>query len=361
MWRDRVLVGVLVALTLVQGALKPEVPHRAVWVLVTVAILVTLPWRRTKPLPTVTVAFLASAVTTVLLGGEQSGIDTMAAMLLLPYALFRWASGRDIVIGSVVVLAGAGVGIVTAGLRAADALGGLTVLSSAIALGLALRYRARAKARELDQVKLMERERLARELHDTVAHHVSAIAIRAQAGLATAAARPEAATDALRVIETEAARTLTEMRTIVRALRMDRPPDVIDLHPNPGIADLERLTRGPGDGPSVEVECRGPVDYLSPAVGAAIFRLAQESVTNALRHAENATRVRVRVAAEDTTVRLLVCDDGDSRPGRTIPMAGFGISGMIERAALLGGTCAAGPSPGRGWMVTAMLPREAGS
>ncbi|BCJ73657.1 hypothetical protein CS0771_32010 [Catellatospora sp. IY07-71] len=86
-------------------------------------------------------------------------------------------------------------------------------------LGLARRYRIHARTREHDQVRLVERAQLARDLHDTVAHHVSAIAIRAQAGLAAAPARPEAATDALRLIEAEASRVLAEMRAMVRVLR----------------------------------------------------------------------------------------------------------------------------------------------
>src|SRR6266851_8412303 len=83
-----------------------------------------------------------------------------------------------------------------------------------------------ARGCELDRVQLLERERLARDLHDTVAHHVSAIAIRAQAGLATAASRPDAAAEALRVIEAEASSTLTQMRSMVRVLRRNEPADV---------------------------------------------------------------------------------------------------------------------------------------
>ncbi|MEV4082696.1 ATP-binding protein, partial [Nonomuraea fuscirosea] len=84
---------------------------------------------------------------------------------------------------------------------------------------------------------------------------------------------------------------------------------------------------------------------------------AQESVTNARRHARHATRIEVRVAADDSSVRLRVSDDGDSTATRPAPSPGYGLLGMIERADLLGGTCEAGPNPGRGWTVTAVLPR----
>ncbi|WP_245562610.1 sensor histidine kinase [Nocardia araoensis] len=316
----------------------------------------TLLWRRNRPLLMIGIAFIGSTSATVLLGGDQSDIATMGAMLLLPYALYRWGSGRDIVLGSAIVFPSAGIAMLTGGLHAADAAGAFLVLFAAVALGLAFRYRARAKARELDQVKLVERERLARDLHDTVAHHVSAIAIRAQAGLVTAESAPGAAVEALRVIEAEAARTLAEMRAIVRVLRRDRPDDEADRSPSP-ITDLARLAGPTGNGPSVEVEISGDVSDLPTTVGTAIYRLAQESITNAVRHARHATRVEVRVTTDDTAVRLLVRDDGDGGPARPAGSPGYGLAGMAERARLLGGRCEAGPNSGRGWTVTAVLPR----
>jgi signal transduction histidine kinase len=219
-------------------------------------------------------------------------------------------------------------------------------------VGAAFRFRARDRARELDQVKLLERERLARDLHDTVAHHVSAIAIRAQAGLATAPSQPGAAADALRVIEGEATRTLTEMRTMVRFLRQHQPAE---LSPGPRIADIAQLADPARQGPAVDVALAGDLDDLPPSVGATVYRLAQESVTNALRHARNATRIEVRVTGDDTSVHLRVSDDGEATGAPTTP--GYGLIGMTERAALLGGSCKAGPGPGRGWTVTAVLPR----
>ncbi|MQY30814.1 hypothetical protein NRB56_64180 [Nocardia sp. RB56] len=345
------------ALAIIEGVVRQDVPYRAIWVPVVVAMTLTLLWRRSRPVPMIIVAFAGSATVTVLLGGAQSHIDAAGAVLLLPYALYRWGSGRDIVLGSSVVAAGAGVGIVAAGLAGADAAAGLFVLVSAVALGSAFRYRARAKVREFEQVKLMERERLARDLHDTVAHHVSAIAIRAQAGLATEESTPGAAVDALRLIETEAALTLTEMRSIVRALRHDRPSDDENCFPTPGLADLARLAELAGDGPAVAVEIGGGVTDLPATVGTALHRMAQEAITNAMRHARNATRVEVRIDADDTEVRLLVRDDGDAGRALLAGPAGYGLIGMAERAGLLGGTCEAGPNPGRGWTVTAVLPR----
>jgi signal transduction histidine kinase len=351
-----VLVGVLVPLAVLEGVLRTELPNRGVWVPLAVGLVITLLWRRTRPLLVVVLAVGSTATINVLLGGEQSGMYTMAAMLLLPYALFRWGSGRETVIGATILFVAVGTATSAAG-SLSDAIAGVTVVSASLALGLAFRYRAWARIRELDRVKLLERERLARDLHDTVAHHVSAMAIRAQAGLATAASTPDAAVDALRLIEAEAARTLAEMRAIVHALRRKQPADEAQFGPTPGIGDLERLARSAGAGPSVDVRVNGEVDDLPPAVGTAIFRLAQESVTNAVRHARDATRVEVRVTTDDRSVRLRVTDDGDAAHARSTAASGYGIPGMIERADLLGGTCEAGPNPDRGWTVTAVLPR----
>ncbi len=349
-------MGVFLGLVVLEGLVRPELPHRVLWMIVGVAIVPTLLWRRTKPVEMVTIAFVISAAGTVLSGEEQSNMRSLAVLLLLPYALVRWGSGREVLLGSVVVLVTVVFSLAISDLTAADVAGGLIVVFAVVAVGLALRYRAGAKARELDQVKLLERERLARDLHDSVAHHVSAIVIRAQAGVVTAASRPDAAVDALRLIEAEATRTLGEMRAMVHMLRRDHPDH--DGDPSPGIGDVDGLARTAGHGPSVDVEIIGDVADLPAALGTAVYRLAQESVTNALRHARNATHVQVRIDADDTAVRLLVFDDGDSVRG-PVP-SGYGLLGMSERAALLGGACEAGPQPGRGWRVSASLPYAAG-
>jgi len=222
----------------------------------------------------------------------------------------------------------------------------------AAALGAAARYRARIRIRDIDQAKAREREQLARELHDTVAHHVSGIAIQAQAGRAIAASHPERAIEALGTIEDAATRTLTELRAIVGVLRA---PQHTEFAPQPGVAEVQQLATDGQTRPCVEVMLDGELDDLSPAVGAAIYRLAQESITNARRHARHATRVTVAVTGDADQVRLTVDDDGSTGPN-SVP-AGYGLVGMRERATLLGGIFHAGPTAGRGWRVEAVLPR----
>jgi signal transduction histidine kinase len=352
-WRDWALVGALVPTVVLEGVLRPDLPWRVLSVIVGAGLVPTLLWRRTRPLLMVAIAFITTSLASLVIGGDLK-LNSMAYVLFLPYALFRWGSGREAVIGATIMLGKVCLWVVIGYLSFGNGIGGLGVLSAAIALGAAFRYRTRARMRELDQVKLLERERLARDLHDTVAHHVSAMAIRAQAGLATSASHPDAATDALRVIEAEASRALAEMRSMVRVLRRNQPAD---LAPSPRIRDLEQLAGRSRAGPAVDVEIFGDLDDVPESVGAAIYRLAQESVTNARRHARHATRIEVRVAADNTSVHLSVSDDGDTGPSRPTASPGYGLIGMIERADLLGGTCEAGPNPDRGWTVTAVLPR----
>ena len=352
-WRDWALVAVLVPLAVLEVILREDLVWRPVALVLGAAPVFTLLWRRTHPLVVVAVAFGAQTLADVatLFGADESAVlYTTAYVLLLPYSLFRWGSGRDAAIGLAMILVG--LFISDTGLDLVFAIG--FFLFSA-ALGAAIRYQASSRLREMDQVKLREREQLARELHDTVAHHVSAIAIRAQAGRTLAAADPNAAVDALEVIEEEASRTLAEMRTMVGALRQGEEPD---LAPQRGVADIERLARSAGDSPRVDVELSGDLDDLPSSVEAGIYRLAQESITNAVRHARHATRVKVSVVGDDRSVRLTVSDDGHAGSLSASASSGYGIAGMTERAKLLGGTLEAGPSRDRGWTVDAVLPRN---
>ncbi len=350
----------LAAATLLVAAIETPLRTDLAWwpadVALVVVIALVLPWRRTHPLAAVALAFGASAaheVLTWLIDEPGDGLYVGAVALLLPYALFRWGSGRE---AAAAIPFFAGVNLLLAGTgssTAGEAVGGMVALLFLAAIGAAVRFRLSTRSRERQQVKLEEREKLARELHDTVAHHVSAIAIQAQAGRTVGAGDPEAALAALDVIEREASRTLVEMRAMVGVLRDGRPAD---LAPQRGVADIPALA---GGDPRIEVRLTGDLGELPPTLDAALYRMAQESITNARRHARHASRVDVAVEGAGDHVRLSVRDDGDPVAFAGEDAYGFGLLGMAERAKLLGGSFRAGPAGGRGWSIDAVLPRAA--
>jgi signal transduction histidine kinase len=351
--RDWALVGVLMALALFEGVLRPDLPHRVVSVVVTVALMPVLLVRRTRPLLAVVVAFGTSAAVQLLVtSGEPLDNFALVGVLLIPFALARWGSGREVVIGTAVLVVAASLSLLVSNPTVSDIVGGVAILLTTLALGAAARFRARSRTRELEQVRMREREDLARDLHDVVAHHVSAMAVRAQAGIATAATRPEAAVDALHVIEAEATRALAEMRSMVRVLRTE---ESAALAPTPSLDDVAALADESAS-PRVDVRVTGDAAGVPPAVAAAVYRLAQEAVTNARRHARHPSRVDVSVAVDDGEVRLDVTDDGETQGARSGGGPAYGLVGMGERAALLGGTCTAGPRAEGGWAVRAVLP-----
>lgn len=364
-WRDWVLVGCLIPIALVEGLFTPDVVWRPFATMLAIALTPTLLWRRTRPFATAMVvfgAFVAVDVARLVAGVDKVGLATTAYSIVLIYSLVRWGSGRHILLGMPVILVAAGLAVAFDYTGVGDAIGGFSVLGLIMASGAVVRYHRKERAQAIEDVRVRERERIARDLHDTVAHHVSAIVVQAQAGLATAPTRPEAATEALSLIEAEAGRTLAEMRTMVGLLRRN---DGVDLAPLPTIADIAHLAETGGNGagparPTVSIRLAGDLSDVSPTVATAVYRMTQESITNARRHARNAGRIDVSVSVDAQQVHLEVCDDGDT--GTASPTPGFGLVGMTERAGLLGGTCTAGPRAGSGWVVRATLPaRGAGT
>ena len=349
-WRDGVLVVAIALLAVVEASVRTDVPWRWLWALVLIALAPTLLWRRSRPFTMLAIAFAVGTTVGLATAGDPQ-LYTTAYFLILLYAVFRWGSGRAMVAGGALVVIGMLLTFLATPPELADVIGGVAVAVTTSTLGLAVRWRRRARTRELEQVRLLERAQLARDLHDTVAHHVSAIAIQAQAGSAVAATDPSATVQVLHAIEAEATRTLREMRAMVGVLRA--PDDA--LAPTPGLADIHGLQTADAATPAVAVRLGGDLDSVPPAVAAAVFRIAQEAVTNARRHAREVTRIDVGVDVDADGVRLEVRDDGGG--AASVPPPGYGITGMRERAALLGGTCDAGPAPGGGWVVAATLPR----
>ncbi|WP_394613599.1 sensor histidine kinase [Lentzea sp. JNUCC 0626] len=352
---DRVLVGVFAVAALAEGVARPGLAWQPLVTVLALGLAPVLFWRRARPLTAVLVGWgfvgLLSVLQLTAYSGDI-GLYSMMAVLVLLYSLVRWGSGREMVLGTAFVAAVVALGMYVAAAGWADAFGGSVLLLLFVALAAVFRYRADLWHRQQREIRNQERVALARELHDTVAHHVSAIAVQAQAGGVVAGIQPEKAAEVLAAIESEASRTLAEMRTMVRVLREE---EAVAYSPQSGVADLPALARTDAT-PAVEVSLHGSLTRLARPVDAALYRLAQESLTNAVRHARSATRVRIDVRREGAVVRLRVSDDG-----RTEPAAehGYGLLGMAERAQLLGGSLTAGPGPEGGWVVEAVLPVEA--
>ena len=356
-WRDWVVAAAIVVGSMIEMLVRDDVPWPVPTLLVSFVIAATVLPRRQHPLAMTILAFATVnglSLAVWIDGGPAAGYNSLAFLLVIPYCLFRWGSGRDAAIGVGILLVAWFVGITTDAGTIGDAIGGLMVLAFTAAVGIAVRTRGTLREREFEEVKLREREQLARELHDTVAHHVSAIAVQAQAGQAVAAQHPEAAVETLAVIEETAKRTLAEMRAMVGALRGS---DDASRTPQGGVGDLHRLADRASGTLRIDVELSGDLDDLGPLVDAAVYRIAQESITNAIRHARHASRVSISVVGHDERVELTVSDDGTAASAPSSDTTGYGLLGMDERAKLLGGTVTSGPSAGGGWSVVATLPK----
>jgi signal transduction histidine kinase len=353
---DWLLVGVFAAASLVEGVVRPGLAWRPLVVVLALALVPALLWRRRRPLQAALVGWgVAGLLSGLQLAAHPGDLDlySMTAVLILLHALVRWGSGREMVVGTAFVAVVVALGMYSSSTGAADVLGGSALLLLVMALAAVFRYRADLWHRRQREIRNEERVGLARELHDTVAHHVSAIAVQAQAGGVVVDSQPEKAAEVLAAIESEASRTLAEMRSMVRVLRDE---DALGHSPQRGVADLPALARSDAT-PTVQVSLQGSLTRLARPVDAALYRLAQEALTNAVRHARSATHVRIEVRREGADVRLRVSDDGRTEPGPA-PQPGFGLLGMSERAQLLGGSLTAGPEPGGGWVVEAVLPAE---
>jgi signal transduction histidine kinase len=212
------------------------------------------------------------------------------------------------------------------------------------------------RAQAAAQATMAERLRIARELHDLVAHSIGIVAIQAGSGRRVFDARPDEARDALAAIEATSRDTLSGLRRMVTGLRradLEPGPGQVSLGATPGLADIDRLVATARDaGVQVEVEWRGSREPLPADIDLSAFRIVQEAVTNVVRHARTG-QCQVSIGQQDGQLSIEVTDSGR---GGTTAGTGYGITGMRERAALLGGDFSAGPRPDGGFRVAARLP-----
>ncbi|MGW6443807.1 sensor histidine kinase [Lentzea sp. NPDC055074] len=204
-----------------------------------------------------------------------------------------------------------------------------------------------------------ERSRIARELHDVVAHAVSVMIVHADGAAYTIRTKPEVAENAVRTIADTGRLALTEMRRLLGVLRSEDAETQWAPQPDArGVVELAENTRAAGV--PVRLEINGDVDDLPVGVGLSIYRIVQEALTNTIKHAGAGTTAMVRLARTPEELRLEVTDNGFGTPHDVVKVSGGnGLIGMRERAAVLGGEFEAGPNPGGGWRVRATFPLAA--
>ena len=211
----------------------------------------------------------------------------------------------------------------------------------------------REQQAEAERAVTAERTRIARELHDVVAHQVSLMTVQAGAAKTVLNSDTEAAASAINAVEVAGRRALDELRHLLGVLRPDRESG--EMGPQPGRADLPQLVAEvQRAGLEVTLDLDEDQQQLPARIDLAIYRIVQEALTNVLKHAGPGTRANVRVQTGEHEVSIEVEDDGTSTSA--LDKSGHGIHGMRERAHLLGGTVVAGPRVGSGFSVIARLP-----
>jgi signal transduction histidine kinase len=346
------------------------VPHpTAALALVAVACL-ALAWRRRYPVTVLAVSTTAVAVYSLL--GYVNGASLIAPVLAV-YAVATQVSVRRAVVLAavtlVVLMTATGVNnpfgrysdgafVLIPGMVAAVAFAGIAVANRR-AYAASVRERAEQDARrQVDE----ERLRIARELHDVVAHTMATINVQAGVAAHVLPTKPEAAADALQAIKIASKEGLRELRAILNVLR--QADDADPVQPAPGLAQLDALVEGARRaGLPITLTVTGAPFPLPAAVDLAAYRIVQESLTNVIRHAGPAAAA-VSLSFHPDEIDIDVTDTGhgpQASPGSLAAdtaggTAGHGQAGMRERAASVGGTVRTGPRPGGGYQVTARLP-----
>ena len=343
------------------------VPHpTAALLLVAVACLV-LAWRRRWPVAVLAIS--VAAVTAYTLLGYVNGAALVAPIIALYAVVTRVSALRAVAAGllTVGVLMAASAarnpfGYISAGGYYLIPLMGVAVVFGGIAVVNRRAYAASIQERaEQDARRRIDEERLriARELHDVVAHTMATINVQAGVAAHVLPTKPEAAADALQAIKTASKEGLRELRAILNVLR--QADDADPVQPAPGLAQLDALVEGARRaGLPITLTVTGPPFPLPAAVDLAAYRIVQESLTNVIRHAGPAAAA-VWLSYHPDEIDIDVTDTGHgpkASPGSAAAggTAGHGQAGMRERAAAVGGTVQTGPCPGGGYQVTARLP-----
>jgi signal transduction histidine kinase len=359
-------VDALIAALLI-GAAEAEallgISTREPWVHAVLAPLFLAPLAVRRRLP---VLAFAGAVAGLVVLDAEVGLSMFGAVVLASYSVGAHATSRwKYVVPAAATGLFLALAIDTGALVPSDAVAMALFFVGPWLLGRFVRQREQQAAERVRLAELErdhrseaavadERARIARELHDIVAHSISVVTIQTQAVRRRLGPQHQREIDDLRAVEQTAREAMAEMRRLFGVLRADDRP--ASLAPQPGLDQLERLVAGTrAAGLEVEVAVDGEPAPLPPGVDLAAYRIVQEALTNALRHGRG-RRALVRLRYEEAALELVVEDDGRGGfPSGT----GHGLVGMRERVALYGGTLDVGPCRGGGFRVRALLPSAA--
>ncbi|MFJ4685925.1 sensor histidine kinase [Streptomyces sp. NPDC088789] len=322
--------------------------------------------RHSHPVRTL-VALVAAQTAVGLIVPMGQGVSV--PMLLAFYGVARTADRPTVIWAGVLTVGATAVRSLVAGVEfaavAGDTLG--PVLVGAIAVWVRQWRRQTALTRRLLEERAVtdERRRIARELHDVVAHHITTMYLMSGGARTMLDHDPAATREALVTLETSARSALGEMRALLGVLRSDDAPDA-PSEPQPGVADIERLiesSKAAGVPAELHITGEPPAEAVPATTGLTLYRVVQEALTNARKHARGAHAV-VRLDYGPGRVTVTVTDDGRPRPhglaGRrtasSLAGGGYGLLGMRERVAVHGGSLEAGPREEGGFRVTATVP-----
>jgi signal transduction histidine kinase len=338
---------------------------------------VPLLWRRRAPLPVLLVVLASLAIADAGYDVANNAFSPFAGALLAVYASGAYTTRRDGRLAAALIGATAVVMAITIGedvVGDSAYIGGIllavwgaaTVVRSRQELAGALAARTVELEHEREENARLavaeERARIARELHDVVAHNVSIMVVQAGAERRAIGAERPATTEALATIEVTGRAALAEMRRLLGMLR--RSDDDLALAPQPSLRHIDELVEQVREaGMPVDLRIEGEPRPIAPGVDLSAYRIVQEALTNALKHAGPAS-ARVTVRYGDTALDVEIADDGEGAPaggGHEANGDGHGLVGMRERVALFGGDLATGRRRGGGYAVRARLPLAGGA
>ena len=329
----------------------------------------SLAWRRVYPI-LVGATIAGMGVVQAALGMSlHTAVAPVIGILLASWSIGAHEERRRAIPGLAILVCGVWLSIGIDVLRGTDRYSGtdipwigmLILLPGVLGTAFGSRTRslrlAEARAAQLElerrEVIAAERSRIARELHDVIAHAVSVMTVQAGAAEEMLKIDPARAVEPVRAVQETGRRALVEMKRLVGVLRED--DEEIGLAPQPGLADIERLVEHMREaGLRVVLRVEGERRPVPIGVDLSAYRVVQEALTNALKHARDASAV-VTLRYGETDLEVAVTDDGLANAAST---GGHGLIGMRERVGIFGGTFSAGPSEGGGFAVRALLPLE---